>query len=556
MPSDPSVFASPLRGVAVPAHWLRSDAGNQQVYNAFWHDLGELDPMLRRARICIEILLGGDQILRVTAAPGGLRAPNTADGATGEFAYEPLLAEEPVIEGVTGIGQQQASARSLAIRLPAERVRPDAILARGRTLTGIAEVSLQVDGREYAYRYVLMRGIISGARFGEPGEDVELEIVDARETESVLIPEVPVDTTRWPLAQDSAIGERYPLIFNGYAKIPGIRVRDDHGGTGLYFLIADGHGWSLTTAYANGVAVAGGYAPATLLATLDALGRAVTVIDATLSAGPWADQDVVHATLTRSGLDQTPIDILDTILRGYTRLGSLGVNAELMAQASIALQGIAAPSVIVNASGGNTARALDWLEGGLLGAFPMIHLIFEGRGIGPIVIDRRTGPVIGNLIKGEYPLFERLTTYEESGGGQIFTEFEVRGGFDTILAQYTAIARRDPTNSPTCAYAQDVAGGRRPMSPIESPYLSAENAEAVVDWLVAHYALPSYYVEWSVAPAAILRYRRGSNVEYSDPLAGFSECRATVERTRWDREEGCVLGLRVWHPYWSSRALG
>jgi hypothetical protein len=92
--------------------------------------------------------------------------------------------------------------------------------------------------------------------------------------------------------------------------------------------------------------------------------------------------------------------------------------------------------------------------------------------------------------------------------------------------------------------------GERHESPIEVVQYSEDAvAEYVAGWLVAHKALPSYYIEYQCFPWCFLFLRRGDNVLLTDDRWGWSQDKATVENIRYARGN-CAIGLRVWSPYY------
>ncbi len=560
----------------VTRRWLRAD--QRQRVTAYWRDVVQRDPELRTAHVTVELVLGGDQVVRVSTR--ALRTTSAWDGQ--EHAYLPGLVGEPEIDDDVELGQPGPAARTVTLTLPAYLIQPGELLARGRVLSGVGEVCLQVDGADFDDRLVLLRGVVAGGvRFGgdrrerarpntsglpatalgagRGSETVELQLADPVATESLLIPGITVDSDRWSEAQDTAIGERYPEVFNGFTKVPALRVLNDHGSSGLYYLFARGHGWDVDAVYVNGVAKASGdatYAWAKLNA-FDELGEAVTVIDFSGSAGPWADNDAVHVTCSRTNDAQlrSVVQVIEDVLRGYTSLGSGGVNPALFARARGAMPGFR-PNVLVNGSGQDAARAMEWLSGGLLAAWPMVHLVFEGGGLGPVVIDRRAQRPEFALVAGEFPLRER-GPYEETAAEAVFNEFEVAYGYDVITRAYAGVQTRNASNSAICQLSRELCGGRRPYQPMASPYVTtASQAAYVADWLAAHFAVPSYLVEWTCAPWAYMRLYRGMPVSYTDPLVGFSAVDATVVGLRYSREQGCAVRLRVWHPFWRADLSG
>lgn len=545
---------------AVLERWRRWDGGSRQRVNAYWRTVSNQDPFFRNVFMCIELVFGGDVVVRLAHAP--LKTISSLDGAT--YMWQQGLVEEPEIEHAIEVGQQAAAARTLTVKVPASVVKASDIIARGGMLAGVAEVSLQKAGGDYEMRYVLMRGdMTGGVTFGVNGEELSVQIADPRETQSLKVPKYSVATDRWPLAQDSAIGARYPLVINGYPKVPCKRVLDDHGTTGLKYLVcAPGRDLQIDAVYVNGDAAAGVYLPATETDDRDALGTACKTINFSSSAGPWEDNDAVYAdvspksTTTKLSL----VRVIQKLLEGYTALGRIGLNPDLFSFADVRMPGTP-PKVLVNSSGEDAIDVLDFVESTLLASFPMVHMLYEGRGIGPVIIDRRVGPdnelIAGSLVARKYPLIERLTGYTETPKASIYNEFELRYSYNAQDNTYGGIVQRNPENSVACRLSERMAGGRRVASTIDSPFIHSELlANYVIDWQVAHLSLPSYAVQWSCLPAVLTRYRPGMNVRYSDPeFPAFTNTVATVTGFGLVRGES-TLTLRVWHPMWEQLLLG
>jgi len=541
--------------------WRRWDAGSRQRVNSYWRDIANTDPFLRNAVLCVEMVFGGDVVVRIARTP--LRTVSGIDGST--YLWAQGIVDEPEIQHGIDMSSQAAAARSVTFRTPAGVVKPSDIIARGGMLAGVAEVSLQVNGGDYDLRYVLLRGDMTGGiDFGAGGaEQLQVQIADPRETQSLKVPKYAVDTDRWPLAQDSAIGARYPLVLNGYPKVPCVRVLDDHGVTGLKYLVcAPGRDLQIDAVYVNGEVAAGVYLPATETDDRDALGSACKTIDFSSSAGPWEDNDSVYADLSlKTGKRALSlIRCIQKLLEGYTALGHLGLNPDLFGFAETRMPGVA-PQIIANASGEDAVDVLDFIESTLLASFPMVHMMYEGRGMGPVVLDRRKGPdnegIAIQLTGAQFPLIERLTNYVETPKSDLYNAFELRYGYDAQDNTYSGIVSRSARNSVACELSERMAGGTRTKDTIDSPFIMSKTlANYVIDWLVAHLTLPAYDVEWSCVPALLLRLRVGQNVLYTDPkFPAFTATTTTILGFTYTRGEASIK-LRVWHPAWKQLLLG
>ena len=535
--------------------WARWDDGARQRMNATWRDLLNRYPTLEGSgvEVCVEAVFG-DRVVRVSTGP-----VKATSGVTGELvAFSPELAgDELEIEHSISLDGQQASARSVGLTIPGDLVRPWDLISRGRSLGGIAEISLLTDGMDYDNRFVLIRGDLLSPSFGVNREPVTTTLTDPRTSDSRITPEVVADATRWPSIGNGAVGKRYPLLLNGFDRVPCLPVYSVVPSPGKW-LLCSGRSFGTPTVYVNGVAKAAGDGtyPWSKVETVDALGEPVVLIDFTSGVATWADNDVVHASITSSDASQSVVNAILDLLRGHTAFGSLGLNPDLFAEAEIRMPAWT-PRAMLNSSGEKAVRAIDFVEGELLPSFPMLRMVYEGRGLGPVVVDRFAAPA-GSLTAREFPLRERVGAIDETSKADLYNEFEIRYSYDLIANDYTKIKRFDASNSAACRLSQSkqFVGDVRAKTPIESQVITTDNvAEGVLSWLVSHFALPSYTVQWTADPWLFFRYRRGQNVLYTDEQIGFSNAPATIEGLSFSRRAVRVT-LRVWHPFWSLAMSG
>lgn len=545
---------------AILERWRRWDNGARQRVNAHWLEIARADPTFSRVCMTVELVFGDGTVVRLARQP--VRTTSSIDGSV--HHYQQGLAEEPDLDHQLDITSTAASARSLTFALPVDVVDPGAVLLRGGMLAGVGEVALQRDGDDYELRHVLLRGdMVGGVAWGASGELVQVSISDPTETQSLLVPATSIDTERWPSAQEDVVGLRYPLVINGYPHVPCQRVVDDHGVTGLVWLAcAPGRDVEVTATYVNGDVAAGGYLPATETDTWDGKGAAVKTIVSTASPGPWEDSDTMYVALGRKSTTTalSVVQVVQRLLEGYTALGRLGLNPDLFSRAQVAMPGYP-PQVLVNASGDAAVRVVDFVQGTLLASFPMVFMSYAGRGLGPVVVDRRQAPARGNvagvLAGSQWPLLERLVLVAETPKENLYNSFELRYGYSAMDNSYGKVVKRDASNSAACRLSEAMCGGTRAKESLDSPFIhSDELANYVIDWLVAHFALPAYYVEWSCVAATLVRYQLGQNVLYTDDrIAALADAPATVVRLTYSRSRP-VIGLLVWHPRWKQLLLG
>lgn len=536
--------------------WRVRDFGAYRRVNDHWRTIAERDPEFKTVVMCIELVFGGDVVFRIAREP--ISTYSSLDGTI--FEWSQGLVEEPDIEMSIQFGQQAASARSINLTLPSTVVGASNILARGGILAGIAEVSLTRDGDDYDQRLVLLRGdMAGGVTFGADGEALNVEISDPRLTASLKLPKYSVVLEAFPGALDSSIGGRYPVVINGYTRAPCLRV-----GAVRFLACAPGRDLEIVEVYVNGEVAAGIYVPWTEDDVRDDLGRPVKVVNFSGAIGPLLDTDSVYVELRAKTATRkiSPVEIVQTILQGFTSLGQLGLNLELFSEAAIRYRG-APPSVLINASGAETVDCVDWVENTFLPSFPMIHMSYQGRGLGPVIIDRRPGAdgdgIQGTFTGAQWPLIERLSGFDETPKAALYNVFEVRYAFNAMDNTYGGVVSRSPSNSRACGLCQSMIGGTRVFDTIDSPFITTKRqADDVIDWLVAHYAVPAYDVEWAVPASMIVRLRPGQNILYTDDkIAAFSNCRATILGFGYSRSSRkSSIHLRVWHPKWDQLLLG
>ena len=521
----------------VTEQWRRWDAGSGQRSSSYWQGIAEADPTFRRVVLTVELVFGDGTTLTLARTP----ITTTSGRSDTVYQWEQGLIEEPEIAVGVRLGSQAASARTVALSLAADLVDISQVILNGGLLAGVGEICLQVDGGDYDQRLVLLRGeITGGVAFGTQLERLQLSLSDARLTTSLLIPQVVLDTTRWATAQDDAVGLRYPLVFNGYPYVPAIRI-DPGASFPSYLLCEGGRDLDIAALYQNGAA-----APAaTETESADALGTPVLL--AVFTAGTWAENDAVYADLQLAS-GQTSLSVvqcLERLLRSYTSLGISGLNPDLFGFADAAMPGYA-PKVLINASGDQTVNVLDFVESTLLASFPMIHMVYEGRGLGPVVLDQRAEAVA--MLTGGIDLIERTSLYTEVPRSELKTSYALRYNYNAQDNTWGSAISRDADSDGACQKIRTLLGGDQPFDPIDTPFVfSAPLAGYILDWLVDHYSRVAYEVEWTVLPATLLRLRVGANVTYTDAnFACFTSSKATVIGLTWALHGKSSVVLRIW----------
>jgi hypothetical protein len=149
------------------------------------------------------------------------------------------------------------------------------------------------------------------------------------------------------------------------------------------------------------------------------------------------------------------------------------------------------------------------------------------------------------LIAGQSPLLSRATVVQESAKTSISNEFQLRYNYNAMEDIYQGTGYRNATNSTLCRVSQRMVGFR-PAGVLDSLTITdAATAEYVLDWLVAHIAVPSYYVEYEAEASLFFELQRGDNIQLTDSEFGWEGRMATVETLRIEPGR-CSVGFRVW----------
>lgn len=523
-------------GVRVPSEW--ATVLDQQV-------------LLENVVMVIELVFGDGRRFRVSTVP--IRSSSSANGSNHDTL--PLLISEPEIKSSIRLKGSVSASRALTMTLPPGLVDPADFMSRGLMLAGFGEVSLQVDGGDYDRRYVIMRGEMSGGvRFGAfrsrgDEEMMEVEVVDPKTSTSVRIPEILIDPEVFTDAHPTAVGKRIPIVLGRYDAIPGVRFNGS-GASLPDFAFAMGHGWTVDKVYVNGV----GKIPAdasygfSVVEGQTSQVQAYSYINFTNIATVWKDGDTVYVEATHS-TEEGGFNLISAIQALLQRHGTLGAGL------NDALFGTAEPKVpdlpirvMVNGSGRQGSDIIRYIETGLLKTFPMVKMVWEGGGYGPVVVDARSAPVT-RLEAGGFLLFDRTSMVREMDKESIYNDFVLRYNYDPLLDAYRSVISRNPTNDQTCRASEDQVGAL-PYNELESPYIFDDAmAGYVVDWMVFHFGIPSYYVEYEGSARLFFLLRRGDTIELEDGDFGWDGERAVVETISYRRGR-CLIGFRVWARYW------
>lgn len=525
--------------------WRTGRAGLRGVApSTYWQAIAQRDPDLRSVVLCVELVLGEDTVVRVASRPCSTRSSMTGEAQQ----WVGALADDIALTMDYQYGQPSSTAKSMSITLPNELVDCAAIIAAGRLLAGVGEVSLNVDGGDYDQRLTLIRGDIDdGVQFGARTQLVQLSITDPAGSVDTQLPPYVLDTDRFASLPDDSTGARLPVVLPSFGALPAVLVQAS--ATTPLYACCHGH-LTIGTVYVDGTAYTAGdvYYPWQELHEQDALGEPYTQLRFTGGLAGFSGNEAVYVVLSGGYSDGRPTNIVRALVEQYSALGVEGLNGLLFARAEAALGSITARCA-ANASGSNSTTTLAFIEGELLASFPMVTMVWDGGAYGPVVTSRRGAPV-ARLVADQWPLLDRATSVTEQGKADIYNSFVLQYGYDPLADTYTGVVQRNPTNSTLCSVSRQLVGERQADTMVSLWITDEGVANAVADWLAEHLTLPSYRVDYDASPWVLLHLRRGDNVLLTDPEFGWTNTQCTVESITYTPSR-CVLGLRVWARYYN-----
>ena len=512
---------------------------------SYWKNIIDTDPNLNDVYMTLDLIFGGNKRIFVSSVP-----ISTTDSSGVVYNYLPILQEEPSISSEYSMGTADPSQRSFSMSIDGRLISPSSIINSGNALAGIAELSLQKLDGEYDNRFVLMRADMSGGvDYGADDETITFDLIDPAQTSDAIIPSVICDKEKVPTVPDSFVGHRYPLVFDFYEFVPCIRSSEyNYGPT---FIACAGHDHIVTAVYVNGFYrdsnntdrgwyYGHGY---------DKKGNPITLIQFVQTTVKWESGDSVYATLERKdGKKRNLLDIAKAILIQGSMLTEAGLDAELFARAQIKMNPVSARCLINGSGESDTAKCMDYIQSTLSSSFPMISWTFTGRGYGPILTDRREDLIVLELVARQGLLYDRESEISESPKSEVKNSFTLKYGYDPVKDNYTKIAIRDSENSPLCKISRE-RYGKYDGDVMESIVIYDDKvANYVVDWLVSHYTLPSYYVEYSGSPSLMFLLRLGDNIKLTDPKVSLDQSKGTITKIEYEKGR-VIIGVKLWRLY-------
>ena len=534
--------------------WRKGRSGADALVSDYWRDYLKTDPDLTGLSSTIEIVFGPDIRVFVSTSPVSVTSSSTGS----VYQYLPILSEEPSVKSSFKLGDAGSSARSFSLRIPNRLVDAARILRSGRFLAGFAEVSLQYDGGDYDNRLVVMRGEVDGGvtYYPQEGGVIELSVTDPKTSCDYTCPPYVVDKNTLPNAPDNSLGKRYPLVLGNFDSVP--CMWSDSVGTGPSV-----HGspvamvsYGTTTVRTSNIYVDGiEYASSHLIwgweivESSDRKGNAYTGVQFNNTSGAFTTNltESIHVDVTEGNTKSTNvIEQALYLIQGFTGLDASMINLQLFSKAASRM-GILKCNALVNAGGEGAASTLGFIEDTLLQPFPMISMVWEGNGYGPVYVDRNIEPVL-DLDLTQAPILGRIGGVQESPRGDLTNSFALQYQYNALEDVYRGIIVRDFTTSNLCAISARTAGERQgPI--VETPYVSDDaTAGAVVDWWVGHLAMPKYNVSYLCHGVVYLKVGVGDNVLLTDEEFGWVKNKATVQGVEY-KAGTCKLNLIVWDTY-------
>lgn len=541
---------------------------------SFWRDAIARDPSLRGAHVVVDVRLGDGSRRRIATVPIASDRPATSG-----------LFETPTWSDDYNFLTPTAAARSVTFDVPTELVDPWRLIRGGYPVGGTAEVAIEwmehtPDGTPvgraiYTNRRVVLSGnligetvfgIVSGRTTTADAETVTLEVADPRDTENQLLPPWSVTKDAWPDAPDVSIGKAYPLLWGYWERLGTVRL--DSGGPPR-FLVCEGAA-EVYQVYVNGIPYGPTHADYgySIVKSVDERGNEATLVRFTVIATVWNDNDTVEvdvanatyrdpagglSTVTGDAPLPDVLDIIRDVLTRFTPTGIGIINEDMFAAARAKLGRRVPCRALVNASGAEGTRVLDWLEQGLLAeSFPMIGMAWQDGQIGPIVTDLRE-PAVMDLVEGDAFGTRVPDGVSLSDASATFNDFRMRYAHGTVWTKqdtfeeiYRREAKVDASTSGLCAVAYATVGEKtRTYPPIDSDHIvDDDTASYTLEWLAEHLALPTLYLELSLSPAIYWFLRRGDNVTLTLPTVGMVTTRFFVERLAYEKGR-VTLGLRT-----------
>jgi hypothetical protein len=527
--------------------------------NSFWKNHVSRDPFLKSVYMTIDLVLGdGSRHSYAT----DLVTVTDKDGYI--LAYEPGLQEEPTITTQYSLGEGQPSQRNFTLTIDGRKINALNILKSGNFISGISEVSLQVQNGIYENRLILIRGETSSSiNFGVKEEMIELQISDIDLSKDRIVPEFVINNEDFIALPDGFQGYRYP-VFKDQCNCGIPCIRTSNFEWGAVFIIGYGHNIGVKEVLLNGISV-----PASdmqrgwsIIKSVSSSGVPYTGIefvfptdtvenifgDYQTAGEPWSSSDTVYAkTYSLNGNNRSLLQIIRELLITNTSLGLDIIDEDLFSKSQSKTPYLKA-EFLINASGSNATKAIEYIQSTVCTSFPMLSMVYSDRGVGPVITDRRFSRLAQHFIVGNSEILDRSTGITEKSKSELYNSFTLRYAYDAANDSFTKTIVRNSNNSLLCEVSENRIG-KKDYDIIDSIIIQDDStAQYVVEWLSDHYSLPSYYIEYECVPSILFRLKIGDNVSITDDELSFDKEVATIEKLEYSKGK-ITLGLRFWILY-------
>lgn len=509
--------------------------------NSVWFEKIKENPFIEDALITIELIFASGKVLRIST-----ENLNVKDG-TRDIGYLPALYGEPIIETVYGLRDNSAKVRTYALTIDGRHVEPIKEILNGNPLCGYAEISLQYEGSDIKNRFLLLRGeMVGGVVFANDEELVELEISDPKLGNEMLIPQPIADRIAFPTVPDDYNGSRFPEVYYSYPYIPCIRLSGmDRGPT---FLVAHGHDYTIEKVYVDGdrhESNSSTYGWEQVYRYSDN-GIPYTGVDFKFTSTVWQNESVYVSVSSEK--DKNLFEVITNILLDNSDFGIDGINFGLITKSQLKAPFLNANCLINASDTRSMTSAIGYIEKTICASFPMLSPCFTGFGVGVVYTDRTYEQVTANLVLEQNLIFGRVTSLSETGKEELYNEFSIKYNYNAMNDNYEKIITASSETNALCEISQNKFG-KRTMPPIESVIIYDEaTAQGVINWLVNHYTLPSYYIEYEGVSSLFFLVSLGDVVTLTDEKLGFTNEKCTVEKITYSRGRS-IIGLRIWVLY-------
>lgn len=537
------------------SRWTTGWYGGRLVHNSYWDSFFKRDPLGRSLILCVEVVIGNDFLLRISNKKITVtRVDSTGDIGVGkqQLSYLPVLQDAPKINASVQLMSPTSSARTYTIKIPNELVDAAKLVREGAILAGYGEISLNYNGGEYENRMVLMRGEMDSGVSFQPADGgmIEFSITDPKESSDVSIPPYVVSSYRFDENAVGAgtMGRRFPIVLNKWPNVPCTFTHKDaalavygwEANVDREYLLVDGEYYY--------------YQDMTYRFTVEKLsdrqGAPCQFIRFLRPDNLEDDRtESVYTSVTNAPGTANPVGQAEYLCGNYSVLGYSGVNHNLFATAKSKAATLTS-QVCINAGGSGNVSTLSFIEGELLSNFPMLCMVWDRGGYGPVYIDK-TGPASVRLDAAQYPVFDRVSSVTESPKTEVYNSFTIKYDYTPYLDAYSGVIERNPVNSSNCRISMQQCGSR-PMDAVESVYVYDETtANAIADWYVNHLSLPRYEVKYACSNEVMVVLMLGDNIFITDSEFGWSDKKATVLGIEYLTDH-CVLTLAVWGDFYKD----